>query len=95
MKKKIGLNMSKRDFKITKKEGEWYNTEATDAYGVVHQNWFETAKEANDWIYYIWETEQPPLTKDEEMKSLANAIWGCHKLDKKLGLLRGNSDGLD
>ena len=28
--------MSKRDFKITKKDGEWYNTIVTDSYGKVY-----------------------------------------------------------
>ena len=87
--------MSKRDFKITKKNGEWYNAEVTDSYGVDHQNWFETSDKAHDWIYYMWSVEKPPLTKDQEMDLLANAIWGCTKLDNKLGLLKGNQDNLD
>ena len=49
--------MSKRNFKISKKEGEWYNAEVTDSYGNEYQNWFEHAHEANKWIYYIWENE--------------------------------------
>jgi len=84
-----------REYKITHKYGEMYNAEVTDSYGVDHQNWFETSSEANDWIYYIWSIEKPPLTKDQEMDMLANAIWGCTKLDNKLGLLRGNQDNLD
>ena len=30
-----------RDFKITKKKGEWYNAEVTDSYGNEYQNWYE------------------------------------------------------
>tara|TARA_R110000796_G_scaffold59074_1_gene136169 strand:- start:43 stop:300 length:258 start_codon:yes stop_codon:yes gene_type:complete len=84
-----------RDYSITKKEGEWYNAKVTDSFGVEHQNYFESSCEAYDWVYYVWANEKKPLTKEQEMESLAGAIWGCHKLDKKLGLLRGNSDGLD
>jgi hypothetical protein len=36
--------MSKRNFKITKKDGEWYNTIVTDSYGRIYQNWYETAE---------------------------------------------------
>ena len=43
-----------RDFNITRKEGEWYNAQVTDSHGNKYQNYFETASEANDWIYYIW-----------------------------------------
>ena len=47
-----------RDFKITRKEGEWYCAIVTDSYGNKYQNYFEHAHEANDWIYYIWENEE-------------------------------------
>ena len=87
--------MSIRKWSITRLEGEWYNAEVTDSYGVDHQNWFETSDKAHDWIYYMWSVEKPPLTKDQEMDMLANAIWGCTKLDNKLGLLKGNQDNLD
>ena len=46
-----------RDFSITRKEGEWYNTQVTDSYGNKYQNYFESAHEANEWIYYVWEKE--------------------------------------
>ena len=84
-----------RDYSVTKKSGEWYNTKVTDSFGVDHQNYYETEQECINWIYYIWENEKEPLTKDQEMESLANAIWGCTKLDKELGLLKGNEDNLD
>tara|TARA_R110002020_G_scaffold4790_1_gene20736 strand:+ start:362 stop:613 length:252 start_codon:yes stop_codon:yes gene_type:complete len=82
-----------RDFKITRNKGEWYNTEVTDSYGNKHQNYFEHAHEANEWIYYIWENEES--LQQDSMKMLENAIWGCTKLDEKLGLLKGNRDNLD
>jgi hypothetical protein len=84
-----------RDYSIIKKSGEWRNAKATDSFGVEHQNYFETEQESINWIYYIWANEKPPLTHEEEMEMLATAIWGCTKLDKELGLLKGNQDNLD
>ena len=84
-----------RDYSVTKKSGEWYNTKVTDSFGVDHQNYYETEQECIDWIYYIWENEKKPLTKDQEMDMLATAIWGCTKLDEELDLLKGNKDNLD
>ena len=84
-----------RDYSVTKKPGEWYNAQVTDKYGVEHQNYFETEIECEGWVYFIFENEKKPLTHEEEMDSLANAIWGCTKLDKELGLLKGNEDNLD
>tara|TARA_R110000737_G_scaffold10287_1_gene25970 strand:- start:45 stop:332 length:288 start_codon:yes stop_codon:yes gene_type:complete len=88
-------NMSKRNYKITQINDEWWNAQCTDSYGKDHQNWFETKKEANSWVVYMWENEKEPLTKDQEMDMLANAIWGCTKLDKELSLLKSNEDNLD
>jgi hypothetical protein len=77
--------MSKRNYKISRKEGEWYNTEVTDSYGNEYQNWFETAHEANKWIYYIWENEDWFDSTDEQ-KLLNKAITECVELDKKRGV---------
>ena len=77
--------MSKRNFKISKKENEWYNAEVTDSYGNEYQNWFEHAYEANRWIYYIWENEDWFNSTDKE-ELLANAIHDCVKLDEKYGI---------
>ena len=82
-----------RNYKITRNKGEWYDVEVTDSYGNEYQNYFETASEANDWIYYIWENEE--LFQQDSMKMLEDAIWGCTKLDEELGLLKGNRDNLD
>ena len=84
-----------RDYSITRKKGEWYDVRVIDSYGKVYQNWFEKSDEARDWVYYIWENEKLLLTHEEEMDLLANAIWGCTKLDEELGLLKGNYDNLD
>jgi len=84
-----------RDYSITKNKNEWYNAKVTDRFGSDHQNYFETELECEEWIYYIFENEKEPLTKSQEMDMLATAIWGCTKLDNKLGLLKGNQDNLD
>ena len=83
-----------RDFSITRKKGEWYHAKVTDSYGNKYDNWFEHAHEANNWIYYVWEKEDL-FNSTNSQDLLANAIWGCTKLDEKLGLLKENRDNLD
>jgi len=77
--------MSKRDFKITKKEGEWYNTIVTDSYGKVYQNWYETAEEASKWVMYIWEKEDWFNSVNSE-ELLYKAIQECKAIDKEKGI---------
>ena len=87
----------KRNFSITRYDNNpnsWYHAKVTDSYGNEYDNWFEFAHEANDWIYYIWDNEDKFNSQDSQ-ELLANAIWGCHELDKELGLLKGNRDNLD
>ena len=86
--------MSKRNFSITRNEGEWYHATVTDSYGNKYGNYFEHANEANDWIYYVWENEDK-FNNQDSMKLLEDAIWGCTKLDEELGLIKGNRDNLD
>lgn len=71
-----------RNYKITRKEGEWYNTEVTDSYGRKYQNWFETASKASDWVYYIWEKEDW-FNSVNSQELLYNAIQECKEIDKK------------
>jgi len=71
-----------RDFNITKKKGEWYNTEVTDSYGRKYQNYFETASEANDWVYYIWSKEDW-FNSNNSQELLANAVVELAKIDKE------------
>jgi hypothetical protein len=71
-----------RDFKITKNEGEWYNAQVIDSYGNEYQNYFETASEANDWIYYVWEKEDW-FNSANSQELLANAIENCKAIDEK------------
>ena len=76
-----------RDFKITRKENEWYNTEVTDSYGNKYQNWFDHAHEANDWVYYIWSKEEW-FNSANSQELLHKAIQNCVELDKNNPNLR-------
>jgi len=77
--------MSLRDFKITKKKGEWYNAEVTDSYGNEYQNWYETAEEASNWIHYVWEKEDWFNSTDSQ-ELLYKAIQECKAIDKAKGI---------
>jgi len=77
--------MSKRDFQITKNEGEWYYTVVTDSHGKVYDNWFKHAHEANDWVYYIWEQEEW-FNSVNSQELLYNAIQDCKKIDEQKGI---------
>ena len=76
--------MSKRNFKISRKEGELYNAEVTDSYGNEYQNYFDHAYQANDWVYYIWENEDW-FEKSDSMTLLNDAIQECVLRDEKMG----------
>ena len=71
-----------RDFKITKKEGEWYDARVVDSYGNKYQNYFETASEANDWVYYIWRKEEW-FNSANSQELLAKAIQNCIEIENK------------
>tara|TARA_R110000822_G_scaffold46806_1_gene124512 strand:+ start:251 stop:493 length:243 start_codon:yes stop_codon:yes gene_type:complete len=75
-----------RDYSVTKRSGEWYDAKVTDGYGVDSQNYYETEQECINWIYYMWETEKPPLTTKEHDRLLANAIHQCKEIDRERGL---------
>ena len=74
-----------RDFKITKKDGEWYNTVVTDSYGRIYQNYYETASEASNWVIYIWEKEDWFNSVNSE-ELLYRAIQECKAIDKEKGI---------
>jgi len=78
-------SISMRDYSITRKKGEWYNAKVTDSYGNKYQNYFETASEANDWVYYIWEKEEWFNSVDSQ-ELLAKAIENCKRLDKNINV---------
>ena len=71
-----------------------YHAKVTDSYGNKYDNYFETASKANEWIYYVWEKEDW-FNSANSQELLANAIYNCTKLDKELGLIKGNRDNLD
>ena len=74
-----------RNFKITRKEGEWYHAKVVDSYGNKYQNYFEHAYEANDWIYYIWEKEEW-FNSANSQELLSNAVAELVKIDEKLNV---------
>tara|TARA_R110002012_G_scaffold47150_1_gene123839 strand:- start:493 stop:735 length:243 start_codon:yes stop_codon:yes gene_type:complete len=76
-----------RDFNITRKKGEWYNTQVTDSYGNKYQNYFESAHEANEWIYHVWENEDW-FNSTNSQELLSRAIQNCVELDKNNNNLR-------
>ena len=71
-----------RDYSITRKENEWYNAKVTDSYGNKYQNYFETAREARDWIYYVWSKEDWFNSVDSQ-ELLYKAIQQCKEIDEK------------
>ena len=85
MKNKKTNTINMRDFSITRKTGQWYNAKVTDSYGNKYQNYFETASEANDWIYYIWEKEEW-FNSVNSQELLANAIENCKRLDENINV---------
>ena len=83
-----------RNYNITKYKGNThYTVNVTDSFGQEHTNFFRTEDNCILYVYQTWENEVDKRNPQEEL--LANAIWGCTKLDKKLGRLKGNRDNLD
>ena len=82
MKYKKTNTTNMRDYSITRNKGEWYDARVVDSYGNKYQNYFETASEANDWIYYIWEKEEWFNSVDSQ-ELLANAIHNCKQIDEE------------
>ena len=76
-----------RDFSITRKKGEWYNTKVTDSYGNKYQSYFESAHECSKWIYHIWENEEWFNSVDSQ-ELLGRAIQQCKEIDSKNNNLR-------
>ena len=76
-----------RNYKITRKKGEWYLAEVTDSYGNEYENYFETAYKANEWIYYIWEKEEW-FNSVNSQELLYKAIQQCKEIDKENNLTK-------
>ena len=80
-----------RDYNITKyKNNTHYTVNVTDSFGQEHTSFFETVKECGKYIIDIWENE---VKKPEDL--LSKAITNCIEIDKRSGILKENSDGLD
>ena len=85
-----------RDYSIKKyKDNTHYQVYVTDSYGREKGNFFKELQECYDFVYKVWEQEQPLTDKEIEQNLLSRAISNCIKLDKKQGVLKENSDGLD
>ena len=79
----VQQSINMRDYSITRKKGEWYDTRVTDSYGNNYQNYFESASEANEWIYFVWSKEDWFNSVDSQ-ELLYNAIENCKRLDKNI-----------
>ena len=77
-------DMSKRDYSITRRKGEWYHAKVTDSYGNNYDNYFESANDANNWILYVWEKEDW-FNRQDSQDLLANAIENCIRIDEEKG----------
>ena len=78
----VQQSINMRDYSITRKTGEWYNTKVTDSYGNKYQNYFESASEANEWIYFVWSKEDWFNSVDSQ-ELLYRAIQDCKEIDSK------------
>ena len=76
-----------RDYKITRKAGEWYDAQVTDSYGKKYQNYFEHAYEATDWVYYIWSKEDW-FNSANSQELLYSAIQECKQIDEENNLTK-------
>ena len=76
-----------RDYSITRKTGEWYDTQVTDSYGNKYQNYFEFAHEANDWVYYIWSKEEW-FNSTSSQDLLANAVADLARIDEESNITK-------
>ncbi len=79
----VQQSINMRDYSITRKEGEWYDTRVVDSYGNKYQNYFESASEANEWIYFVWSKEDWFNSVDSQ-ELLYKAIENCKRLDKNI-----------
>ena len=84
--------LSKRNYKIEKlhPSNTHYSVRVTDSFGQEHGSFFETVRECSKYVLDIWENE---VKKPEDL--LSKAITNCIEIDKRSGILKENSDGLD
>ena len=83
--------MNKRNYNITP-DSEWFKVEVFDENGFNTTVYEKNVIQASLFITKWWESTEERL---KTHKLLEDAIYGCTKLDEKLGLLKGNRDNLD
>ena len=83
--------MSERNYTITP-DGEWFKVEVFDEYNNYTTVFEKNVIQASLFIIKWWENTKE---RQKSHQLLSDAIFGCTKLDEKLGLLKGNSDNLD
>ena len=71
-----------RDYSITRKEGELYHVKVTDSYGNEYDNYFDTAYNANEWVYHVWDNEDW-FNSANSQELLYNAIKECKEIDEE------------
>ena len=80
-----------RNYNIIKyKNNTHFTVNVVDSFGQNHSSFFRTTEECSKYTYEVWENE---VKKPEDL--LSKAIANCIELDKKSGILKENSDGLD
>ena len=80
-----------RSYNIIKyKNNTHFTVNVVDSFGQNHSSFFRTTEECSKYAYEVWENE---VKKPEDL--LNKAIANCIELDKKSGILKENSDGLD
>jgi len=80
--------MNKRNYSITP-SGEWFKVEVSDEYNNNTVVYEKNVIQASLFITKWWEDTEK---REEKHQLLANAIYGCTKLDEELGLLKDNRD---
>ena len=83
--------MYKKEYKITP-DGEWFKVEVYDENGFNTTVYEKNVIQASLFIMKWWENSEE---RQKSHELLANAIFGCTKLDEELGLLKNNRDNLD
>ena len=74
--------MSKRNVNIRKRViAKMWTCEVTDSYGNKYHNYCETAHEANEWVYHVWDKEEW-FNSVNSQELLANAIKQCKEIDE-------------
>ena len=87
--------LSKRNYKITPQQfsfGVSLKVEMWNDFGMKRTVYEDNVMKASEVIMNWWENSEKEFDK---MNKLNNAIHAAHQLDKKSGILTGNSDSLD